>query len=115
MGLLVEGLDGAEAGVVAVVEVSVEGEVAAPEEVLVDKFNICQPCERETRGLLARTGIKVAVGLVLIIVIILGILYGMYVSGYNAVQAKDESAKKLAADVDTQLQRRYDLIPNLVS
>ncbi|MGB8158987.1 MAG: LemA family protein [Nitrososphaeraceae archaeon] len=39
----------------------------------------------------------------------------MYVSGYNAVQAKDESVKKLAADVDTQLQRRYDLIPNLVS
>ena len=64
---------------------------------------------------MARTGIKVAVGLVLIIVIILGILYGMYVYGYNAVQAKDESAKKLAADVDTQLQRRYDLIPNLVS
>lgn len=47
MGLLVEGLDGGEAGVVAVVEVSVEGEVAAPEEELVDKFNICQPCERE--------------------------------------------------------------------
>jgi LemA protein len=113
--LLVEGLDGGEAGVVAVVEVSVEGEVAAPEEELVDKFNICQPCERETRGLLARTGIKVAVGLVLIIVIILGIMYGMYVSGYNAVQAKDESVKKLAADVDSQLQRRYDLIPNLVS
>jgi hypothetical protein len=27
------------------VEVSVEGEVAVPEEELVDKFNICQPCE----------------------------------------------------------------------
>ena len=82
---------------------------------LVDKFNICQSCENLIRGLLARTGIKVAIGVVLIIVIIVGILYSMYISGYNAVQAKDESVKKLAADVDTQLQRRYDLIPNLVS
>ena len=96
-------------------EVSAEAEVAVREEVLVDKFNICQPCERQTRGGLARTGIKVAIGLVIIIVIIFGILYSMYVSGYNAVQAKDESVKKLAADADTQLQRRYDLIPNLVS
>ncbi len=39
----------------------------------------------------------------------------MYFSGFNGVQAKDESVKKRAADVDTQLQRRYDLIPNLVS
>lgn len=39
----------------------------------------------------------------------------MYFAGFNAVQAKDESVKKLAADVDAQLQRRYDLIPNLVA
>ncbi len=64
---------------------------------------------------MAKAGIKIAIGIVLIIVIILGILYGMYFSGYNAVQAKDEAVKKLAADVDAQLQRRYDLIPNLVS
>jgi LemA protein len=49
-----------------------------------------------------------------IIAIIIGSLYGMYFSGYNAAQAKDENVKKLAADVDAQLQRRYDLIPNLV-
>jgi LemA protein len=49
-----------------------------------------------------------------IIAIIIGSLYGMYFSGYNAAQAKDENVIKLAADVDTQLQRRYDLIPNLV-
>ena len=39
----------------------------------------------------------------------------MYISGFNGVQSRDESVKKRAADVDTQLQRRYDLIPNLVS
>lgn len=55
-----------------------------------------------------------AIAGVAIIVIIIGSLYGMYFSGYNAAQAKDENVKKLAADVDAQLQRRYDLIPNLV-
>ena len=49
-----------------------------------------------------------------VIVIIIGSLYGAYFSGFNAAQSKDENVKKLAADVDTQLQRRYDLIPNLV-
>ncbi len=51
---------------------------------------------------------------VAIIVIIIAALYGMYFSGFNAVQVKDENVKRLAADVDAQLQRRYDLIPNLV-
>lgn len=49
-----------------------------------------------------------------IIAIIIGVLYSMYFSGYNAAQSKDENVKRLAADVDVQLQRRYDLIPNLV-
>ena len=51
---------------------------------------------------------------VAIVAIIFGILYGMYFSGYNSTQIKDEQIKKLAADVDVQLQRRYDLIPNLI-
>ncbi len=51
---------------------------------------------------------------VAIIAIIIGILYSMYFSGFNAAQAKDENVIKLAADVDAQLQRRYDLIPNLI-
>lgn len=49
-----------------------------------------------------------------IIAIIIGALYAMYFSGYNSAQIKDERIKKYAADVDVQLQRRYDLIPNLV-
>jgi LemA protein len=49
-----------------------------------------------------------------VIAIILGSLYSMYFSGFNAAQAKDENVKKLASDIDVQLQRRYDLIPNLV-
>ncbi len=57
--------------------------------------------------------IVVTVGIV-IIAIIVGLLYSMYFSGYNSAQIKDEVIKKYAADVDVQLQRRYDLIPNLV-
>ena len=57
--------------------------------------------------------IAIIVG-VAIVAIIFGILYGMYFSGYNSTQIKDEKIKKFAADVDVQLQRRYDLIPNLI-
>jgi LemA protein len=62
-----------------------------------------------------RTGVKVGIGIVALIIIIIVSLYSMYISGFNGVQARDESVKKRAADVDSQLQRRYDLIPNLVS
>lgn len=51
---------------------------------------------------------------IVIVALVFAALYGMYFSGYNAAQVKDEQIKKFAADVDVQLQRRYDLIPNLV-
>jgi LemA protein len=50
-----------------------------------------------------------------VIAIVIGVLYSMYFSGFNAAQAKDENVKRLAGDIDAQLQRRYDLIPNLVN
>lgn len=49
-----------------------------------------------------------------IIAIIIGSLFSAYFFGFNTAQVNDEKVKKLAADVDAQLQRRYDLIPNLV-
>lgn len=81
----------------------------------VGKFNIHRASEKQLRYFLVRNNIKAAIGIVGIVVIVLAIFYGMYFAGFNAVQAKDESVKKLAADVDAQLQRRYDLIPNLVA
>jgi LemA protein len=63
--------------------------------------------------LISKKIIGVIIGVV-IIAIIIGSLYAMYFSGYNSAQIKDEQIKKYAADVDVQLQRRYDLIPNLV-
>ncbi|MGI0004967.1 MAG: LemA family protein, partial [Nitrososphaera sp.] len=50
-----------------------------------------------------------------VIVITLVVLYGMYFSGFNGAQAKDENVNRLEGDVNVQLQRRYDLIPNIVS
>jgi LemA protein len=63
---------------------------------------------------LVRKAVFIGIGVAAIITIIVGVLYSMYFSGYNSAQSKDENVKKLAADVDAQLQRRYDLIPNLV-
>jgi len=63
---------------------------------------------------MANKAIIAAIAGIAIIAIIIGSLYGMFFSGYNAAQSKDENVKKLAADVDAQLQRRYDLIPNLI-
>jgi LemA protein len=61
-----------------------------------------------------RLAIIGGIAAVAIIAIVLGVLYSMYFSGFNGAQSKDENVKRLSADVDAQLQRRYDLIPNLV-
>lgn len=64
--------------------------------------------------LMVSKAVIVVIAAVAIIAIVIGSLYGAYFSGFNAVQSKDENVKRLAADVEAQLQRRYDLIPNLV-
>jgi LemA protein len=51
-----------------------------------------------------------------IVIIVLAImLFGWYKNGYNQAIAKDEEVKSAWAQVENQLQRRNDLIPNLVS
>ena len=55
--------------------------------------------------------ILVVVGVVLLI----GLMaFGKIVAGYNQVIAMDENIKGRWAQVENQLKRRYDLIPNLV-
>ncbi len=55
-------------------------------------------------------------GLIIIgIVLIIGLLtFQWFISGYNRVIALDEQVKSQWAQVENQLKRRYDLIPNLV-
>ncbi len=49
------------------------------------------------------------------IIVFLGIIFGTwYIKGYNRVIALNENVKNAWSQVDTQLKRRYDLIPNLV-
>jgi LemA protein len=49
------------------------------------------------------------------IVVVLLILGGMYTSMRNSMVAKNEAVKSSWSEVDVQLQRRADLIPNLVA
>lgn len=49
------------------------------------------------------------------IIAFLGIIFGTwYIKEYNKVIALNENVKNAWSQVDTQLKRRYDLIPNLV-
>jgi LemA protein len=52
---------------------------------------------------------------VLAVIVLIGLsIYGSFVSAQNQLVAKDESIKADWSQVDIQLQRRVDLIPNLV-
>ncbi|MCX5891245.1 MAG: LemA family protein [Deltaproteobacteria bacterium] len=53
----------------------------------------------------------IVLGVIIAVVVIAG---GWLISGYNRVVTMDESVKTAWAQVDNQLKRRYDLIPNLV-
>ena len=55
--------------------------------------------------------ILIVLGVVLLLALLVG---GKLISGYNTVIAMDENVKGKWAQVENQLKRRYDLIPNLV-
>mgnify|MGYP000279977943 CR=1 FL=1 len=46
---------------------------------------------------------------------ILGVIIGWFVASYNGFVRLVNRAKEAWADIDVQLKRRYDLIPNLVN
>ena len=53
--------------------------------------------------------------IVLVVIILLVVIpYSMFKGMYNNLVSLDENTKRSWADVETQLQRRYDLVPNLV-
>src|ERR1700746_1112652 len=59
-------------------------------------------------------GLLVGLGVVGVIVLALLMVGGSYVSAKNQMVAKDQAVKSAWSEVDVQLQRRADLIPNLV-
>jgi LemA protein len=53
--------------------------------------------------------------IVLIVLLLVGVgIFRWYVSGYNKAVRLEEGAKTAWSNVDTMLQRRLDLVPNLV-
>lgn len=59
-------------------------------------------------------GKMVGLGIVGVIVVALLLVGGSYVSAKNQMVAKDQTVKSAWSEVDVQLERRADLIPNLV-
>jgi LemA protein len=54
--------------------------------------------------------------LVIVILLLLGLgIFSWYVSGYNKAVSLEQATEKAWADTDAALQRRLDLIPNLVN
>lgn len=45
---------------------------------------------------------------------ILGMIFIVFIASYNSLNNGRETAKQNLSDIQSQLQRRYDLIPNLV-
>ena len=59
-------------------------------------------------------GLLIGLGVVGVLVLAVLMVFGSYVSAKNQMVAKDEIVKSTWSDVDVQLERRADLIPNLV-
>ena len=58
-----------------------------------------------------KTGLYIIGGIILVIVL----LFGGLIGSYNSLQVLDETVTSSWAQVENQLQRRNDLIPNLVN
>ena len=52
------------------------------------------------------------IGIVVAVIVVIGISLG---SGYNKMVKENENVESAAAQIDVQLKRRTDLIPNLVN
>jgi len=60
------------------------------------------------------SGKKILLIAVIVIVVLAGLGYSFFQGNYNRFVTLDEGVKSAWAQVENQLQRRYDLIPNLV-
>jgi LemA protein len=60
------------------------------------------------------SGKKTLLIVVIVVVVLAGLTYSFFKGNYNRFVTMDEGIKSAWAQVENQLQRRYDLIPNLV-
>jgi LemA protein len=59
-------------------------------------------------------GLMVGLGIFGVLILVVLMVFGSYVSAKNQMVAKDQNVKSMWSEVDVQLERRADLIPNLV-
>ena len=59
-------------------------------------------------------GVGIALGVVGVLVVIVLMVFGSFIGARNQMVAKDQTVKSMWSEVDVQLERRADLIPNLV-
>ena len=59
-------------------------------------------------------GFWVLIGIVGVLVLAMLMVFGSFKSAQNQMVAKDQAVKAACSEVDVQLERRADLIPNLV-
>jgi LemA protein len=59
-------------------------------------------------------GLGITLAILAVVVLAVLMVFGSYVSARNQMVVKDQAVKEAWSDVDTDLQRRADLIPNLV-
>ncbi len=59
-------------------------------------------------------GLGITLAVVAVLLLVVFMVFGSYVSARNQMVAKDQAVKAAWSEVDVQLERRADLIPNLV-
>jgi LemA protein len=63
----------------------------------------------------AGSPVVLIIGLVVVLLIIGAIFLGVYISGYNRAIRLDQAASEAWGNLEAQLQRRFDLVDNLVA
>src|SRR5262249_56254026 len=100
---------------VALADSAVEAPAAVAPEAIGKITKAPEICGAEETGTMMRRGLWIAIGVVVVIFLIILMVFGSYVSAKNQMVAKQEAVKSQWSQVDVVLQRRADLIPNLVS
>jgi LemA protein len=59
-------------------------------------------------------GLGITLGVVAVLLLAVFMVFGSYITARNQMVAKDQAVKEAWSNVDADLQRRADLIPNLV-
>jgi LemA protein len=59
-------------------------------------------------------GLAITLGVLGAVLLVVVLIFGSFIGARNSMVEKDQTVKESWSNVDTQLQRRADLIPNLV-